>query len=110
MRTSCLHSRKKKKKKGGGGGGRVGEGAMTMGQQKEAAGKGGVINKHPGKDISEEPGAQKKDECFVRGRESVVETARAPHFPVKEATSCLTLMSYGLDKNLYEICIMAHGA
>lgn len=82
---------------------------MTMGQQKEAAGKGGVINKHPGKDTSEEPGAQKKDECFVRGRESVVEAAHA-HFPVKEATSCLTLMSYGLDKNLYEICIMAHGA
>lgn len=37
------------------------KGAMTVGQQKEAggkAGKGGVINKHSGKEILEEPRAQ----------------------------------------------------
>lgn len=46
---------------------RGGESAMTMGQQKEAAGKGGVINKHPGKDILEEPGAQRKMSVLSEG-------------------------------------------
>lgn len=36
------------------------KGAMTMGQQKEAGGKGGVINKHSWKDILEEPRARGK--------------------------------------------------
>lgn len=43
---------------------------MTMGQQKEAGGKGGkggVINKHSGKDILEEPRAQGKMSVLSEG-------------------------------------------
>lgn len=43
------------------------KGAMTMGQQKEARGKGGVINKHSGKDILEEPRAQGKMSVLSEG-------------------------------------------
>lgn len=41
--------------------------AMTMGRQEEAGGKAGVINKHSGKDILEEPRAQGKMSVLSEG-------------------------------------------